>query len=222
MSILTDGTHENIVLAQNVNGRLRAEARMLSARAFLLRATGAGVFLALAGAGLGAASYGYAYMNQFDTAAEKIAGAMQAALANVTLKTQGEVTLTDNVLKLEQPPAPQSAVAEVAAQAKEKEGGFDTTTTYTLFKSVAYLNGDVITGWNYLKNSKVPESQYCYYRAENSIFSTEVKQINIALNGQLAKQVGNEYNLEEMSKRCIWFNGGKPTGSGKSADAAKR
>ncbi len=221
MSILTDGTHENIVLAQNVNGRLRAEARMLSARAFLLRATGAGVFLALAGAGLGAASYGYAYMNQFDTAAEKIAGAMQAALANVTLKTQGEVTLTDNVLKLEQP-APQSAAAQAAAEAKDNEGGFDTTTTYTLFKSVAYLNGSIMTGWSYLKNSKTPETQYCYFTEQGSIFTTETKYISIAVNGKLAKAVNTDYNIEEMSKRCIWFNGGKPAGSGKSADATKR
>ena len=75
MSIHTEGTHENIVLAQHVNGRLRAEARMHFARAFLLRAIGAGAFSALAGIGIGAACYGYAYMNQFDSAAEKIASA---------------------------------------------------------------------------------------------------------------------------------------------------
>ncbi len=115
MSLHAAGTPENVVLAQSVNGRLRAEARITAARAFLFRAIGAGVFAALAGIGIGAASYGYAYMNQFDSAAEKIAAAMQRALSDVTLKTKGEVTLTDNVLKLEPPPAAASSAAQKSA-----------------------------------------------------------------------------------------------------------
>ena len=53
MSYLAPGTPENVALAQHVNGRLRAEARISNARAFLFRAIGLGVFLGLAGAGLG-------------------------------------------------------------------------------------------------------------------------------------------------------------------------
>ena len=54
MSIHTTGTPENVVLAQNVNGRLRAETKIIAARAFLFRSLGFGAFCALAGIGLGA------------------------------------------------------------------------------------------------------------------------------------------------------------------------
>ena len=97
MSIHTPGTHENIVLAQNVNGRLRAESRIIFAKAFLYRALGAGAFILLAGAGIGAASYGYAYMNQFDSAAEKIAitssslRTIAALAADVTSRPRGVI-----------------------------------------------------------------------------------------------------------------------------------
>ena len=53
---------------------------------------------------------------QFDTAAEKIAAAMQAALSDVTLKTKGEVTLTDNVLKLEGLPKASATPTPTKAQ----------------------------------------------------------------------------------------------------------
>ena len=76
MNYVSSGTPENIALAQQVNSRLRADASYVAARAFLFRALGAGVFLCLTGAGIGAAAYGWATMNQFDTAAEKIAAAM--------------------------------------------------------------------------------------------------------------------------------------------------
>ncbi|MET0272339.1 MAG: hypothetical protein ABW360_05065, partial [Phenylobacterium sp.] len=101
MNYVASGTPENIALAQQVNSRLRADSSYVAARAFLFRALGFGAFACLAGIGVGAAAYGWATLNQFDTAAEKIAAAMQAALSDVTLKTKGEVTLTDNTLKLE-------------------------------------------------------------------------------------------------------------------------
>ncbi|WP_204273055.1 hypothetical protein, partial [Enterobacter hormaechei] len=70
MSYLADGSPENIALAQHVNGRLRAESRIIAARAFLFRALGAGAFAALAGIGIGAAAYGYSYVTQYSSAAE--------------------------------------------------------------------------------------------------------------------------------------------------------
>ena len=52
MNYVASGTPENIALAQQVNTRLRADAKYVSARAFLLRATGLGAFLCLTGAGI--------------------------------------------------------------------------------------------------------------------------------------------------------------------------
>ena len=214
MSIHTEGTHENIVLAQHVNGRLRAEARMHFARAFLLRAVGAGAFSALAGIGIGAACYGYAYMNQFDSAAEKIASAMQTALADVTLKTKGEVTLTDNTLKLEGLPTqkanavPTPTKAQLGADAAPASQA-PVNTTFTVFKQVPYLDGQIVTGWNFKANEERPFQQYCYFsrRSNESKGQVEIK-IDLAMDGKtLPQPQKSDVNLGILATNCVWHDG---------------
>ena len=207
MTIHVPGTPENLVLAQTVNGRLRAEARMIAARAFLLRAAGAGLFAALAGAGIGAAAFGWAYLNQYESAAERIAQAMQTALSDVTLKTKGEVTLTDNVLKLEQPVTPSKPdFASVVANQKDDGGNAAVRTTFTVFKSVPYLDGNIVTGWQFKGDEKQPESQYCYFSHPQKFGSDVLTQVNIAINGQTAPQTSAELDLKRLAKSCIWFD----------------
>ncbi|MBB5762257.1 hypothetical protein HNR01_001877 [Methylorubrum rhodesianum] len=214
MSIHTEGTHENIVLAQHVNGRLRAEARMHFARAFLLRAIGAGAFSALAGIGIGAACYGYAYMNQFDSAAEKIASAMQTALADVTLKTKGEVTLTDNTLKLEGLPTqkanavPTPTKAQLGADAAPASQA-PVNTTFTVFKQVPYLDGQIVTGWNFKANEERPFQQYCYFsrRSNETKGQVEIK-IDLAMDGKtLPQPQKSDVNLGILATNCVWHDG---------------
>ena len=214
MSIHTDGTHENIVLAQHVNGRLRAEARMHFARAFLLRAIGAGAFSALAGIGIGAACYGYAYMNQFDSAAEKIASAMQAALSDVTLKTKGEVTLTDNTLKLEGLPAQKANAVPTPTKAQLGTDAVPASqapvnTTFTVFKQVPYLDGQIVTGWNFKANEERPFQQYCYFsrRSNETKGQVEIK-IDLAMDGKtLPQPQKSDVNLGILATNCVWHDG---------------
>ena len=209
MTIHAVGTPENVVLAQSVNGRLRAEARMIAARAFLLRAAGAGLFAALLGIGIGAGAFGWAYLQQYESAAERIAQAMQAALANVTLKTKGEVTLTDNVLRLDQPAAQSKPdFASVVANQKD-DGNAAVRTTFTVFKAVPYLDGNIVTGWQFKGDEKQPESQYCYFSHPQKFGSDVLTQINIAINGQVAPQTNSELDLKKLSKSCIWFDAKK-------------
>ncbi len=183
MSIHTPGTHENLVLARQVNGRLRAESRMVFARAFMLRAIGAGAFAALAGIGIGAAAYGWAYLNQFDSAAEKIAAAMQTALSDVTLKTKGEVTLTDNTLKIENLPAqkpdavPTPTKAQLGTEAVPVSRAA-VNTTFTVFKQVPYLDGQIVTGWNFRANEDKPYQQYCYFSRRTNETKGQVSQFS--------------------------------------------
>ncbi|MCJ2033733.1 hypothetical protein [Methylobacterium sp. J-068] len=213
MSIHAPGTPENVVLAQSVNGRLRAEARMVAARAFLFRALGAGAFTLLAGIGVGAASYGYAYMNQFDSAAEKIAAAMQAALSDVTLKTKGEVTLTDNVLKLEgalpkaaSTPTPTKAqLGSDAAPASKAP----VNTTFTVFKQVPYMDGQIVTGWNFRANEEQPFQQYCYFsRRQNEAKGQVEIKIDLAMDGKtLPQPQKSDVNLGILASNCVWHDG---------------
>ncbi|MET0367056.1 MAG: hypothetical protein ABW058_02730 [Methylobacterium sp.] len=214
MNYVASGTPENIALAQQVNTRLRADASYVAARAFLFRALGLGAFLCLTGAGIGAAAYGWATMNQFDTAAEKIAAAMQAALADVTLKTKGEVTLTDNTLKLEGlpklaggPPTPTKAqLGEQASPASKAQ----VNTTFTVFKQVPYLDGQIVTGWNFKDGAEQPYQQYCYFsrRSNESKGQVELK-IDLAMDGKtLAQPQKSDVNLEILARNCVWHEKG--------------
>lgn len=215
MSIHTPGTHENLILAQQVNGRLRAESRMNFARAFMLRAIGAGVFSALAGIGIGAAAFGWAYLNQFDSAAEKIAAAMQTALADVTLKTKGEVTLTDNTLKIENLPAPQrqdSVPTPTKAQLGTEAAPVSraaVNTTFTVFKQVPYMDGQIVTGWNFKANEDKPYQQYCYFsrRTNEAKGQVEIK-IDVAMDGRILPQPQkSDVNLSILGNNCVWHDG---------------
>ncbi|WP_336485242.1 hypothetical protein [Methylobacterium nigriterrae] len=212
MSYLAPGSPENVALAQHVNGRLRAESRIIAARAFLFRAIGAGTFVALAGIGAGAAAYGYAYMNQYESAAERIASAMQAALSDVTLKTKGEVTLTDNTLKLEGlpkgnavPTPTQTQLGQDAAPASKAP----VNTTFTVFKQVPYLDGQIVSGWNFRANEEKPFQQYCYFsrRSNEPKGQVEIK-IDLAMDGKvLAQPAKSDVNLAILASNCVWFDG---------------
>ncbi|RVU16572.1 hypothetical protein [Methylobacterium oryzihabitans] len=215
MSYLAPGTPENVALAQHVNGRLRAEARIIAARAFLFRAGGLGLLLALGGIGLGAAFYGYAAMNDVRGAADKLAAALTTALSDVTLKTKGEVTLTDRTLKLEgAPPAPAGRpdVAAIKNQGKsEAAAGAAVRTDFTVFKTVPYLDGSIVTGWNFKGDEAKPERQYCYVsRPQTFGDGTTSKQTTVAVDGQVLPQpAGAEVVFAVIARSCIWFDPAK-------------
>lgn len=209
MNYVASGTPENIALAQQVNSRLRADSSYVAARAFLFRALGFGAFTCLAGIGIGAAAYGWATLNKFDTAAEKIAAAMQAALSDVTLKTRGEVTLTDNVLKLEGLPkiaaTPTPTKAQLGSDAAPASKA-TVNTTFTVFKQVPYLDGQIVTGWNFKDNADQPYQQYCYFsrRSNEAKGQVEIK-IDLAMDGKtLPQPQKSDVNLEILARNCVW------------------
>ena len=213
MNYVAGGTPENVALAQQVNSRLRADSSYVAARAFLFRALGFGAFACLAGIGIGAAAYGWATLNQFDTAAEKIAAAMQTALSDVTLKTKGEVTLTDNVLKLEGLPkaggSPTPTRAQLGSDAAPASKAI-VNTTFTVFKQVPYLDGQIVTGWNFKDSADQPYQQYCYFsrRSNESKGQVEIK-IDLAMDTKtLPQPQKSDVNLEVLARNCVWHEKG--------------
>jgi hypothetical protein len=86
-------TLPNRALAQAVNSRITADAIMLSAKSTLWRLTGLGAMCALIGAGVGGVFFGYSYIHDPRTSAEKMATAFVEALEKSTLKMTGEVKL---------------------------------------------------------------------------------------------------------------------------------
>jgi hypothetical protein len=216
VSYLAPGTPENVVLAQHVNGRLRAEARISNARAFLFRAIGLGAFVGLAGAGLGAAFYGYATMNEVGNASDTLAKALTQALESTTLKTSGEVRLTDNTLKIEGGLPAAKGRPDVASltgnQGKsEAPANAAVRTSFTVFKTVPYLDGTIVTGWNFKGDEQKPEKQYCYVtRPQTFGDGATSNQTTVAIDGELLPQPArSEINFAVIARSCVWFDPAK-------------
>src|SRR5262245_40158898 len=89
----TANTLPNRALAHAVNSRIAADAAMLGAKSTLWRLAGVGAMCALIGVGVGAAFFGYSYVHDPRTSAEKMATAFAEALEKSTIRTTGEVKL---------------------------------------------------------------------------------------------------------------------------------
>jgi hypothetical protein len=84
-----------------------------------------------------------------------------------------------------------------------------TITNFTVFKTVPFEKGSVMTGWMFLTSTqKSPTHQYCYYTE-----SSDTPGLNVILD------LGDDQKLEKPTKipsgfdisaaynRCVWFRG---------------
>ena len=199
---------ENRVLASAVNSRIRSDARLLNARAALLRLAGLGLLAALTGVGIGAAFYGYSYANDPTFPTEKVAKTVAAALSQVTLKTEGTVKL-DPDARIggggSEIPTPSPAQLGTGALPDSKA---PVLTNFTVFKNVPYGQGQVVTGWNFTSSEqKAPNHQYCYYSEQ--LDGTSKVTVDLGENGRALPQAKTRTNVDPKVaySNCVWFRG---------------
>jgi hypothetical protein len=82
-------------------------------------------------------------------------------------------------------------------------------TNYTVFTSVQYGTGEVVTGWNYdLSDTMRPKVQYCYYgqRVDKGLSARYTLAVNNMPQrpSPLAKP---SFNFDGAIANCIWFSG---------------
>jgi hypothetical protein len=222
-------------LAAVINSRLGAEARVAKAIAFGWLCGGAAISLLLTGLGVAAALYGYSYMLSVKPAAEQTAKALVEALGRTELKTvvSGTMSLSpDSELKLASGQTvklnegatvkldPKSSVRVVGdlnvefPQPSKQQLQVDATsgsnelpiTDYTIFKSVKFGSGYVVSGWNYeLSDTMRPKLQYCYYG--QSIDEGLSTNHYIAIDGSPLKPsqlMKLSFNFDGALANCIW------------------
>lgn len=82
-------------------------------------------------------------------------------------------------------------------------------TNYTIFRSVGYESGVVVTGWNYeLTDPLRPKSQYCYY--EQNVNKDLSVRYSLAINNSPlppSPLVKPKFNFDGAVANCIWFSG---------------
>ncbi|MDB5513179.1 MAG: hypothetical protein JWR08_2662 [Enterovirga sp.] len=201
---------ENRVLASAVNSRIKADARLLNARAALYRLIGIGAVCALSGVGIGAAFFGYSYTADPTFPTAKVANTVALALEKVTFKTEGTVKL-DPESKLDlssrsEVPTPTAAQLGAGATPDSKA---PVLTNFTVFKNVPLGGGQVVTGWNFTSSDqKVPSHQYCYFSEQ--LDGTSKVTVDLGENGRAVPQPKTRPNLDPKVaySNCVWFKAG--------------
>ncbi len=113
---------------------------------------------------------------------------------NATVNVQGAVTTAQPPV---QPP--------LTAQPQKTDGGDAIRREVTVFNSVAFGKGLVVTGWRYANGTgKTPTGQYCYFSQATSD-GTE-RKIDIATN-RVPDTAGRKLvpNFDAALTRCVWL-----------------
>ena len=215
------GTKTNRDLAGAVNARVTADARMVAAKAMLIRLGAVGLLGLMIGAGVALACLGYARIRDANGAAERLAGVLTDALekatmharldpeASVHLDPAATVGLDPNAkVHLADPlPRPTAAQLRQDATAPSKSA---VQTNYTVFKNVKFGAGEVVTGYNFSPESALPDRQYCYYA--NGAGDQSYVTTPIAANGRYVAPLHPAEGVDAVkaAAECVWFDG-RPT-----------
>jgi hypothetical protein len=217
-----------------INSQLAAESRIARAISFAWFGGGIAMAFSLSGMGVLAALYGYSHTISVQPAAEQAAKAIAEAIQRTPLKTtvSGSMSLAPNSqlrlaagqnvrlqegatvrlasnssvrviadLKVEMP---QPSNQQLHVRDKGNELPF---TTYTIFRSVPYGSGEVVTGWHYdLSDRQRPKFQHCYY-TYNMDKGRSVKYV-LAFDGipQRSSPL-DKVDFDSALGNCIWFSG---------------
>jgi hypothetical protein len=79
---------------------------------------------------------------------------------------------------------------------------------FTVFKSVSFDKGSVLTGWKFLTSAQTfPTYQYCYY-TEKSDASPLEPVVYIGADEKLTrpKQIPKGFDIDAAFNECVWFN----------------
>jgi hypothetical protein len=229
-------TPANTILASKVNHRLHADAVMLTAKASLWRMGGFGLLALGIGSGVALALFAYSYIVDVSTSANKIADALTVALARNPLTVEGDVKIApDQLVKLADggsvslaPNAkvglepnsrvqvegnitanvPRPSEVQLRGSNVPTERGGKIITNYTVFKSVSFGVGKVVSGWTFSSSEQtVPDTQYCYYgsNVEDAVYL----RVDLAENGVATPMTKAPKGIDPAlaSDKCIWFDG---------------
>lgn len=201
-------TPENRVLANAVNARIKAEARILNAKAAFWRVGGWALLCAMIGVGTGAALYGWTYSRGPAIEADQVARAVAAALQTVTLKTEGTVKLDPQATLAAAAPVPRPTESQLGENQRPASQAA-VNTAFTVFKNVPHGAGQVVTGWNFASSEqKNPTHQYCYYSEQ--IDGGSKITVDLGENGRAnpAARAHGAMNPVTSFSNCVWFKSG--------------
>ncbi|HMO30651.1 hypothetical protein [Enterovirga sp.] len=201
-------TPENRVLAGAVNARIKADARILNAKAAFWRLAGWALVCAMIGLGTGAALLGWTYSRAPAIEADLVARAVADALQTVTFKTEGTVKLDPESRLAVSSPVPRPTESQLG-EGQKPASQAAVNTAFTVFKNVPHGSGQVVTGWNFTSSEqKSPTHQYCYYSEQ--IDGGSKLTVDLGENGRPNPAARPRGGMDPTVAytNCVWFKSG--------------
>jgi hypothetical protein len=228
-------TELNRRLANAAQYSVAAERFYIAGKAGFWRLVGLGILMFGIGAATGIGCYGYSKITQQSSSMESLTSSFSAALSKTQLKgvAEGTVSIAPNEIRLASgqtisldprsqvfldPKAmvrvqgdiniPMPSVSIPQNTVGRSAASFPIITNFTVFKSLPYQNGDVLTGWKFLTSAQqFPTAQYCYY-TEKSETSPLEPVVYIGVDEKLTppKQLPKGFDISGAFSRCVWFN----------------
>lgn len=218
--MLIAGTKANKALVGAVNSRVTADARLISAKAWAIRCGALGLLGLMIGAGVGLAFLGYARSRDASGAAERLADALTKAIersklhaeldpdSTVKLDPAAQVGLDpDAKVRITQDPALPRPTRDQLKTDAGNPARNAVQTHYTVFKAVRWGGGEVVTGYSFAPDGKLPEHQYCYFA--DGIDKQSFKTLHIAAEGRYIAPLNPPPGVDPVkaAAQCVWFDG---------------
>jgi hypothetical protein len=224
----------NELLAASVLNRLGADMFYVSAKIRFFRALGIGLIGLGIGSAVGIGFYGFSFITRNSNNLTLLSAAFSKALSEVQLRgtavgtvqlepheivlAKGQtVSFDPNSRVLLDPSAKVSADGEIRIQTPtisvpqsatpRSKSLTPTITNFTVFKSVPFEKGTVLSGWVFLTSAQsVPTSQYCYYN-ETSEHSDVALRIEVGADEKMepTKNLPKSFDLAAAFSKCVWF-----------------
>jgi hypothetical protein len=224
----------NQSLAEALSNRMSAELSIVSGRAAFWKATGIGILGLGIGTAIGIGFFGYSFVTRTSSQVEVLSSALQKALSVVELHgtADGKIELTSPELTLAKgatvsfdgssrllldPTAKVLADGEIRVQAPaistprtptpKNPAQTKTIANFTVFKSVPFDQGIVLTGWIFLTSAQEsPTQQYCYYSEKDENSDLAIR-IDLATDGvpEPNKTTPKAFDAVAALGKCVWF-----------------
>jgi hypothetical protein len=236
MTLNIPATEFNRRLSDLLRNSIFANEHYIASRIVFWRLIGLGILTFGLGGAIGLGFFGYAYVTRNSVNLSALSAILAKALdqARLTSVAEGTVQLDPHEIALAKGQTisldttatvlldPKSAVkvyGQIELQSpsisipqgtsSQSAQRIPVISNFTVFKRVAFQNGAILTGWNFLtSNQKSPSNQYCYYSesAENSNLNV-VLDIAEDQNLLTPKTVPQGFDMLAAFNRCVWFNG---------------
>lgn len=223
----------NELLSSALRNRVASEMSYISGVAGFWRAVGIGFVGLGLGVAIGIAFYGYSFVTRNSNNAAALSQAFARALSDVQLSgvAEGVVKLEPNEISLAKgqevsldsgsrllldPLAKVLVEGEIKVQTPtvsvpqnipRAASRNPAIANFTIFKSVPYEKGTILTGWKFLTSAQAaPTSQYCYYheRGDDPDIALQVEVGNDEIIAT-PKSGSKSIDLTAAFNRCVWF-----------------